>query len=235
MMNQYLVITGGSGGIGLATAKLFQEKNFKVINLSRTKCPLAEVEHLPTDLTQENLESYLQQNLVDKLTHPGKIVVVHNASRLDKDTVENIEPDNLRSILEVNLVAPTIVNQIVLPKMPEGSAIIYIGSTLSEKAISGAYSYVVSKHASVGLMRATCQDLINRGIHTACICPGFTDTPMLRTHLNHDLNIIEQIKSVNAQNRLIEPAEIASTIYFAAMNSVVNGTIIHANMGQKET
>ena len=118
--------------------------------------------------------------------------------------------------------------------MSEGSAIIYVGSTLSEKAVPGAFSYVTSKHAVVGLMKATCQDLMDRGIHTACVCPGFTDTPMLRNHLNHDETIIEQIKTMNAQNRLIKPTEIASTIYFAATNPVINGAVLHANMGQKE-
>ena len=43
-----------------------------------------------------------------------------------------------------------------------------------------SFSYVVSKHALVGMMRATCQDLAGREIHTACICPGFTDTEMFR-------------------------------------------------------
>lgn len=235
-MNKYLVITGGSSGIGLATAELFLEHQFQVINLSRNSCPLNGAVNLQIDLKEKGLESRLEQELITRIQTPAIIILVHNAAWLDKDNVENIQADNLRDILEINLVAPTILNRILLPLMSPGSAIIYVGSTLSEKAIPNALSYVTSKHATVGLMRATCQDLIemDRGIHTACICPGFTDTPMLHYRANYDANIIEQIKNMNGQNRLIEPIEIAKTIYFCATNSVINGEIIHANLGQKE-
>jgi NAD(P)-dependent dehydrogenase (short-subunit alcohol dehydrogenase family) len=52
----------------------------------------------------------------------------------------------------------------------------FVGSTLSEKAVANTASYVTAKHAMVGLMRATCQDLAVAAapVHTAAICPGFT-------------------------------------------------------------
>ena len=234
MNKKYLVITGGSRGIGLSTAKLFLEKEFQVINLSRYLCPLTDVVNIQIDLTKTGFEKNLKKELLPRLENSETVILVHNTARLDKDNVENIQASNLRDILEINVVVPTVLNQIVMPNMSKGSAIIYVGSTLSEKAVPGAFSYVTSKHAAVGLMKATCQDLMDRGIHTACVCPGFTDTPMLRNHLNHNEAIIEQIKTMNAQNRLIEPTEIAETIYFAATNPVINGAILHANMGQKE-
>ena len=118
--------------------------------------------------------------------------------------------------------------------MGPGSSIIYIGSTLGEKGVPGAHSYVVSKHAIVGMMRATCQDLIGSGIHTACICPGFTDTEMLRTHVGEDEAILTSIAENCTFNRLIAPHEISSVVGFAASNPVINGAVIHANLGQVE-
>eukprot|EP01043_Picozoa_sp_COSAG02_P056833 COSAG02_NODE_6801_length_3352_cov_170.007378_3_plen_92_part_00 len=52
----------------------------------------------------------------------------------------------------------------------------FVGSTLSEKAVANTASYVTAKHAMVGLMRATCQDLAAAAapVHTALVCPGFT-------------------------------------------------------------
>jgi len=84
----------------------------------------------------------------------------------------------------------------------------------------------------IGMMRATCQDLNGKEIHTACICPGFTDTEMLRTHLPEDA--IESIAEMNVFGRLIQPEEIAASLLFAAENPVVNGSVIHANLGQVE-
>ena len=234
MSKKYLAITGASRGIGLATAKLFLEKGFNAINLSRNPCPLERVINFQVNLNDRTFEIELKAKLISELENAERVILVHNAARLEKDTVETIQASNLREILEVNIVAPTILNQILLPTMSKGSAILYVGSTLSEKAVPGAFSYVTSKHGVVGMMRATCQDLMDSGIHTACICPGFTDTPMLRHHLNHDSTIIEQIKKMNGQNRLIEPVEIAEVIYFAAMNPVMNGAVIHSNLGQKE-
>lgn len=234
MSQNYLIVTGGSRGIGLETAKLFSQNNYKAFNLSRKPCPEDSVTSIAVNLAQPDFVEAIKTQLIPQIKDAENIVLVHNAAQLKKDTVENIEADSLRGILEVGVVAPTILNRLLLPYMPPKSSIIYVGSTLSEKAVAGAFSYVVSKHTTIGLMRATCQDLMESQIYTACVCPGFTDTPMLRDHLNNDEAIIEQIKGMNAQNRLIHPAEIADTIYFAATNPVMNGAILHANMGQKE-
>ena len=130
-------------------------------------------------------------------------------------------------------VAPNTLNRTALAHMQPGSSIIYVGSTLSEKAVPGSFSYVTSKPAMVGMMRATCQDLAGRDIHTACICPGFTDTEMLRHHVPADA--MDVIQAMSAFNRLIHPEEIAETIFWAADNPVINGAIIHANLGQVES
>lgn len=234
MSQNYLIVTGGSRGIGLETAKLFSQNNYKAFNLSRKPCPEDSVTSIAVNLAQPDFVEDIKTQLIPQIKDAENIVLVHNAAQLKKDTVENIEADSLRAVLEIGVVAPTILNRLLLPYMPPKSSIIYVGSTLSEKAVAGAFSYVVSKHTTIGLMRATCQDLMDNQIYTACVCPGFTDTPMLRDHLNNDEEIIEQIKGMNAQNRLIDPAEIAETIYFAATNPVMNGAILHANMGQKE-
>ena len=235
IIQKWLVITGASSGIGSATAELFLEHGFMVINLSRRACPQERVINIQVDLAQHGFEDNLKPALLPHLQNAEKVVLVHNAALLEKDAANQIQANSFRRILEINVVAPTILNQILLPVMKKGSAIIYIGSTLSEKAVPRAFSYVTSKHAAAGMMRATCQDLIDIGIHTACVCPGFTDTQMLRTQLNNDETIIEQIKNMNGQNRLIEPEEIALTIYFAATQPVLNDAIIHANLGQRQS
>jgi len=132
------------------------------------------------------------------------------------------------------VVACVQLDQLLLPLMGAGSSIVYVGSTLGEKAVAGACAYVVSKHALIGLMRATCQDLAGRGIHTACVCPGFTDTEMLRAHVGQASEVLEALAGNVTFGRLIEPEEVARTIHFCALNAVINGAVIHANLGQFE-
>ena len=76
---------------------------------------------------------------------------------------------------------------------------------------------------------------MGRGVHTACICPGFTDTEMLRSHLGNDQAVLADMASLNSYNRLIEPGEIAGLILWAHENAVINGSVLHAHLGQKES
>ena len=228
----FLLITGASSGIGLATARAFKEKQYNIINISRRPCPLPGALNLRCDLSQATELSALAGELQKALRGAERVSVVHNAARLENDNFGQTSSESLRSVLEINLVAANGLNNLLLPLMKPGSSIIYVGSTLAEKAVPGTYSYVISKHALIGMMRATCQDLNGKEIHTACICPGFTDTEMLRTHLPEDA--IESIAEMNVFGRLIQPEEIAASLLFAAENPVVNGSVIHANLGQVE-
>jgi NAD(P)-dependent dehydrogenase (short-subunit alcohol dehydrogenase family) len=92
-------------------------------------------------------------------------------------------------------------------------------------------SYVTTKHAMIGLMRSTCQDLFGRFIHTACVCPGATETEMLQEYVQGNTEALEMMAGTLSENRLITPEEIASTLLFCSQNSVINGSVIHANLG----
>jgi len=83
----------------------------------------------------------------------------------------------------------------------------------------------------IGLMRATCQDLAGSGVHTACICPGFTDTEMLRAHVG---DAVEAITGMVTAGRLLKPEEIAELIRVCADSPALNGAVLHANLGQIE-
>ena len=228
-----LIITGASKGIGFQVAKMAAEKSYRVINISRSDAAHASIENHNIDLAAPDAANKFAL-LVEELQIDGHITLIHNAAELKSDSAANTATSDFRHTLELNVVAPHILNQILIPKMTQGSGIIYVGSTLSEKAVANTYSYVVSKHALIGMMRSTCQDLANTGIHTACVCPGFTDTEMLRAHVGEDAEIIESLSSLSTFGRLVTPEEIANTIVFAAENPVINGAVIHANLGQVE-
>ena len=228
-----LIISGASSGIGLACAEAFTGEGYRVINLSRRPCPLTDVRSISCDLSKTDFATQLATDIGDDLSKAEQICVVHNASVLANDAVGTTSSQALRDIYEVNLIAPNSLNNLALPNMQTGSSILYIGSTLSEKAVANSFSYVTSKHATIGMMRATCQDLAGGVIHTACICPGFTDTQMLREHVPAEA--LESVAGLSTFNRLIDPNEIANTVLFAAQNPVMNGAVIHANLGQRES
>ncbi len=183
-MNRTLIITGGSRGIGKAAIELFLQNEWRVINIARTVCELGDVTNLMLDLSDQKFSTQCHEQLLKILPESQQICLVHNAALYEKDKVDELDSAAFRAILEVNLVAPLALNRILVPMMQANSSIIYIGSTLSEKAVANNASYVISKHASVGMMRATTQDLANQQIHSCCICPGFTETDMLVKHLN---------------------------------------------------
>lgn len=233
-MNKVLVITGASKGIGRATASLFLEKDYTVVNLSRSKPGLAGITHIAADLADPQWISRQGPEVLKAVDGADVIVLVHNAAMMVKDTTETASPQIMQQVFQLNVIAAVQLNQLLLPRMKPGSSILYVASTLAEKAVAGTCSYVSSKHAQLGLMRSTCQDLFGREIHTAAICPGLTDTEMLRQHCNNDENILSSMAAISSYNRLVKPEEIAYTLFFCAQNPAINGATIHANLGQRE-
>ena len=228
------IITGASVGIGSSTAQIFLNEGFIVFNLARRQCAIDGVTSLRCDLSSQTSIDTACDTLKKALTDCSEATLIHNASQMKKDSVGDCSSDSLNQVMATNVIAVNSLNQHLLPLMPTSSSVLYIGSTLSEKAVPGSFSYVISKHAQLGMMRATCQDLMGSGLHTAMICPGFTDTEMLRTHLGSDPSIEAGVAAMNSFNRLIEPEEIAELIRWAHHNPVINGAVLHANLGQKE-
>jgi NAD(P)-dependent dehydrogenase (short-subunit alcohol dehydrogenase family) len=229
------IITGASVGIGCATAQAFLDEGFTVFNLARRECPIAAVTNLNCDLASTVSIEHCLDALAPALANTSEVALVHNASQMRKDSASECASESLEQVLATNVTAINTLNQRLLPMMPATSSLLYIGSTLAEKAVPNSFSYVVSKHAQLGMMRASCQDLMGSGIHTAMICPGFTDTEMLRTHLGNDPAVAHAIAGMNSFSRFIEPEEIAELVRWAHHNPVINGAVLHANLGQKET
>lgn len=235
-MADLAIITGASRGIGRETAARFRQAGWSVINVSRNPCPVPGVVNVGVDLSAGAWEEPVARALREALgASPGRLCLVHNAALHGAGDALSLSAEQMRRVLEVNIVVPTQLNRLVRPHLTEGSSILYVGSTLSEKAVRGVAPYVTSKHALVGLMRATCQDLTGTRVHTACICPGFTDTEMLREHIGGDEAARASVAGRTTFGRLISPEEIADVLLLCANTPVLNGSVIHANLGQIET
>lgn len=228
-----LIITGASRGIGRQTVELFAKNHFDVINLSRSACDHPQVDNILIDLITAADEA-IQQKLLSHIPKQRRIILVHNASVCYNDTIETFNHTDWQATLRLNVTAPALLSQWLLPYMKPQSAIVFIGSTLSEKAVPNSCSYTVSKHAIAGLMRTLCQDLAGRFIHTCCVCPGITDTEMFRGRVGENKTLLARLTQVQSDGRLLSAAEIAEAIFMAATHPVFNGAVLHANGGQIE-
>ena len=235
MSEPTVIVTGASAGIGLAIAERFASRGHRVISLARRRCPVDIVESLLIDLAGADVVPRLLPQLLPLLPdEAGVIHVVHNAAALPHDDALNVEGSVLERSLRLNVVTPALLNAAIIPCMAHGSSIIFVGSTLSDKGVPGRLSYVTGKHAMLGLMRATVQDLWGRGINTLCVAPGFVDTGMLRPVLDLDPMFEREVLDMVSYGRLIEPEEIAEIVEFATRTPSLNGSMISANLGQRQ-
>lgn len=230
-MTKILVVTGGSRGIGKAIITRFIAEGWQTINLSRTNCDIDGVTNLNANLSDPNWSTRQGTALKELTRHATELCLVHNTSTFNRDNITSLTEESMRESFECNIISPLTLNKLLIPHMPSGSSIIYVGSTLSEIAVADRASYVISKHALVGMMRSTCQDLQGKGITTCCVCPGFVNTRMITDQIEKQI-LDEMVNAKVTAGRLIETTEIADLVFFSATNPVMNGSVLHANLGQ---
>jgi 3-oxoacyl-[acyl-carrier protein] reductase len=238
-----VIVTGGSAGIGLAIVERFADLDYRVLSLARRRCPVDTVESLIVDLGTAEAVAAALAKVRDRLpmnsksgqssSRPGdraEIHLIHNAAAMPADNATEFDSRVFERTFRLNVTAPAELDAGLIPRMKPGSSIIFIASTLSEKGVPNRLSYVTSKHAVLGLMRATVQDLFGTGIHCTCVAPGFTDTAMLQ----QGPGLAQAVREMVSFGRLLEPEEVADIVVFATRTPALNGAIVHANLGQRE-
>ena len=234
------IVTGGGSGIGAAVARLAAREGWAVLSLSRsgmreslTTEESGRIESVQVDLVRdwrENALALTQTALKRHTRIARRIALVHNAAFSFNDTAQSPRIAEMSALLELSTLIPARLNELLIPRMQHGSSIIYVGSTLSHKGVAGSLSYVTAKHAMLGLARATAKDLYGTGIHALCVCPGPTETPMLRSLYGEKrFGMFEPLMS---EGRLATPEEIARVVLFAAASPQMHGALIDAAFGE---
>jgi len=188
LKDKVAVITGGTGGIGLATAKLFLEQGAKVVLVDNS---LDAIEKARVDLNNDNV-SYFQADVSKKqetikfLNHAletfGKIdVFFANAGIEGTSSPITAYPEEiLDKVIAVNLKGVWLGCQYVIPKMEEGGSVIITSSVAGLKGFNGLGAYVATKHAVVGVMRVAAAENAARKIRVNTIHPGPVDNDMMQ-------------------------------------------------------
>lgn len=187
---QVAIVTGGSSGIGRATAKLFAAEGAKVVVAGRRSEKVGSVSGkitkeggtclaVPTDVSKGQQVEHLMQTTLERF---GRIdILLNNAGILPSPTplaeMSEVEWDRVASVNTKSIywtirgVWPVMVKQ-------GGGVIVNTASVVAFRGTAGLAAYCASKAAIVMLTKCLALEGAPLGIRVNCICPGFIDTPM---------------------------------------------------------
>lgn len=173
-----VVVTGGASGIGAALVEAFADQRARVAFLDideaagRTVAERFGATFLPCDVTDI---AALRAALAEiELSQSGVDVLVNNAGRDDRQALAEVEPDDWRRMLALNLDHQFFASQAVAPGMAArgGGSIIMLGSVSWMRGRPGMAGYTTAKAAINGLTRTLARELGPSGVRVNCIVPG---------------------------------------------------------------
>jgi NAD(P)-dependent dehydrogenase (short-subunit alcohol dehydrogenase family) len=174
------VVTGAASGIGAAIAARLQQEGKRVVGIDRQPIANSHVAPITADLRQADAISAAIVAARQQLSGIDVLVCAAGISRITPFTATSRE--DIADQLAINLVAPMLLSQAVLPDMvARGSGcIVYIVSELAEVSQPGYAAYCASKGGLKSFMRALALEYAPQGIRINAVSPGPIDTPMLQ-------------------------------------------------------
>ena len=221
LTDRVALVTGGSRGIGRATALALAREGAAVAVTGRDARMLEETVGLVSDaggtavavvadIRSEDEVRQMAATVADAL---GPIdTLVNNAGVACFEPVATAKADDWRLMFEVNLLGAMLCTQAVLPSMLERGRgwIVNISSSAGIKGYVEQAGYCASKHGMVGFAKVLALETRDKGIRVHTLCPGAVDTEMARTH-----------RDIDSPDDWMQPEEIADTVVFlAAMDGV---------------
>ncbi len=236
-MKKTALITGGSRGIGAATAlKLAQNGYFTVINYCSKKEEAEKIANLTGGIAVCADVSDLNRvdEMIKIITHKigGVDVLINNAGISVSGLFTDITPDQERRLWEINVGGAFNCTRCVLPYMinKKQGKIINISSMWGQVGGSCEVHYSASKAAIIGFTKALAKELGPSGINVNCIAPGIIMTDMNACYSRETL---DELKNETPLERLGTPQDIAEAAAFLASENsgFITGQILGVNGG----
>ena len=236
------LVTGGSSGIGFATAQEFVGEGAYVFVTGRREKELATaVKEIGRNVTGIRADVSNSQDL-DRLfsqikNEKGKLdIVFANAGAAKYAPLGQISEELYQSIFDVNVKGVLFTVQKALPLIPQGGSIILNASIVASKGLPANSVYSATKAAVRSFARTWTTDLKDRHIRVNVVSPGSTDTEGLRELLGSSEVGEQRLKTINASvplGRLAQPKEIARAVVFLASDdsSYITGTELFVDGG----
>jgi 3-oxoacyl-[acyl-carrier protein] reductase/7-alpha-hydroxysteroid dehydrogenase len=234
--NKVAIITGGTRGIGLETARLFLENKAKVIIFGSKK---ESVDNAVEELKKEgfevggyypNLNNYEEiEETIEKIHNEyGHIdILINNAGISANKKIEDTTHLDFEKIMDLNVNAIFNMTKAVVPYMKEnnGGVILNTSSMVSIYGQPSGVGYPTSKFAVNGLTKSLSRELAPSNIRVNAVAPGITKTDMVAA-LPQEM--IEPLIKTIPLGRIGEPRDIANAFLFLAsdMASYITGVIL---------
>ncbi|HEI8865366.1 SDR family oxidoreductase [Serratia sp. AKBS12] len=182
LQNKYALITGGTSGIGLETARRFIAEGATVAitgrshsGLEAAKRQLGEVVTLLSDAGDVAQQRQLAQQLA--LHWPRLDVLFVNAGDVTHHALEEWNEADYDRLMNTNLKGPFFLIQALLPMLANPASVILCGSVSAHIGLPQSNAYAASKAALLSLARTLSGELHPRGIRVNGLSPGPTETP----------------------------------------------------------
>jgi len=235
------IVTGGSRGIGKATASILAEHGAQVVITSKNKITLEnaakEIKNvfaIPGDIRNENDVINIVKNTVEKF---GRIdILINNAGVLpDIKPLHEISEEDWNKVIDINLTGQFRFTKAVLPHLMKiGGCIVNVSSDAGLRSFENfqADAYTASKAALVLLTKAWAIEYAKYKIRVNCVCPGIVETDMTKPFLGSEVDMAMAIAD-HPIGRIGKPEDVAKAILYLVSedSSWVTGAILPIDGG----
>lgn len=234
------IVTGGSGGIGRASAERLAAEGFAVVvNYATNQARANEVVDgiraegghaiavggdVADETEMEALFDAAEEEFggVDVVVHTAGIMPLAPIAELDLETFDRVQRTNVRGTV--------VVDQLAARRLREGGAIINFSTSVTRLQIPGYGAYAASKGAVEAITLILARELRGRDVTVNAVAPGPTATPLFFEGKTQQM--IDQIANTNPMERLGTPDDIAEMVTFlAGPGRWVNGQVLYVNGG----
>lgn len=214
------VVTGAGRGLGRACALSLANAGASVIAVARTA---DELDALARE--HANIETWtgdvLEQAFYDRLEQLQTLdVLVNNAGTNRPQAFEDVDPESLATVINLNVTAMFRTAQSASRVMlrSDGGSIINMSSQMGHVGSPGRTVYCMTKHAVEGLTKAMAVELAPRGIRVNTIAPTFIETPLTKPMLK-DKTFNEFVKRMIPMGRVGQPEDVADAALYLASDA----------------
>jgi len=219
------LVTGGTSGIGLATATLFKQEGARVIVTGRDQKGLAQTQEelgdgaLVVKSDAGSLTDIAQLMDLIKDRFGALDVLVLNAGLAPARPIEAVDEAFFDEVMRVDVKGPLFTIQKALPLFRSGASVILITSILNRIGMPHGSVYGAAKAALGSLARSLSAELVGRGIRINAVSPGPVSTPVFgKMGVPPQMldGLLAQMREKIPMHRIGEPAEIAKAVLFLA-------------------